>query len=212
MATAKTTSPAAGPALKQPRLFLLAIAILLTAAIFWWQQNQKPQPLAVLPSPSPEIKIPNFSTPPLKEEGDFLTQTLPQLEETITFSQAFVTRTTDSELKAFAELVSQEQRKNVWTMLGYYQLLYKQNFVAPANQLKTLPNLDSVAAADLDRTYVTAMIDYYEEVFKMGNQVLTVSDKEELQGFTRQLLASHSGQLATLVKWRTARETPSPAN
>jgi uncharacterized protein (DUF305 family) len=136
-----------------------------------------------------------------QSEADFFTEMIPHHQEAVDSSRYMVTNTTDPEIRTFAQGIVDNQTKEIWTMMGYYQTWYDKQFTGSSHYMQMMPDLSKYEGNDLNRIYLEHMIDHHQAAVDMSKNVLRVSKKEEVQTMANTIIEQQTEEIEKLKKW-----------
>lgn len=189
--------------LKQPTAFYLAAAIVVVLLAGVWvqrRQNYIPNAAAVREEDD-SIIMPASAKPPVKGEEEFILHMIPHHQEAVDNSRYITEHSQNQELVNFGEELIVNQTKEVWTMVGYYQMWFDKQYLGSTTYVKMMPDLTQLSGAELDKAYINGMIDHHKAAVEMAQNLLQITEKEELKGLARQIIDKQTAEITTLEGW-----------
>lgn len=181
--------------LKQPVAFAFAVLILTVfGALYMMQKQSMTRTSAPKPSATPEVKATD-------SERAYLTQMIPHHQETVDASRYIADTAENDELKRFAQKLVDSESKEVWAMIGFYQLWFKTPYPGKADYVKTLPDLTQLSGRALERAYLQGMMEHHRQAVKTNQAILQVTSIEELKTVANEMVIRHVEELTQMQKW-----------
>lgn len=193
------STPKSRVKLKQQRIFYIAAAIaVLLLTILLLRQRQLPI------TQNASVDAQQQVLPPIQGEEEFVLQMIPHHQEAIDSSRYLSENTENVELKEFADTLVNDQTKELWTMVGFYQLWFKKQYTGNASYVKTMPNLTQLSGDELDKAYIRGMIDHHTASIQMAESLMQITEKEELKTLARQVIDGQTTKITQLKTWYDA--------
>lgn len=182
--------------LKQPKAFALAIIILV---VFGGMVAIQKNPLTFAKpdaTPAPSEK-PQATT----SDKDFLEQMIPHHQEAVDVSRYLLENSDNDALKQFAQKIVDQQSKEIWTMLGFYQLWFNTSYPGSSKYMKMMPDLTQLSGQEMDKAYVRGMIDHHQEAVKLSQAANANTKIPELSTFATEISIKQVDELKVLTEW-----------
>jgi predicted outer membrane protein len=190
--TRKTPS---SPRLKQPKAFALAVIILLAfGTLYAFQSKMKSADRPQEPAATPEVNATD-------SERTYLIQMIPHHQETVDASRYIAENAESDELKAFAQKLSDKESKEVWMLIGFYQLWFKSPYPGAAEYVKTMPDLTQLSGRALEKVYLQGMMEHHRQALKTNQALLQVTAINELKTLANEMTFRHVDELSQMQKW-----------
>jgi hypothetical protein len=169
------------------RLAMLLLAVVLVVLVVSFLRM-----VIVTPAATTDVKKP---LPPMEQaeidqaEKDFLVYGINYAQSAITASQYVSSRTSDAEVKKYAESIVESQTKDMWYFIGEYQLKFQENAPPAEGSEKKFPSLVAYSGEDLDRNYLQNMADYHSVMNqKLVDLAIKLRETATTDTFTASLL------------------------
>lgn len=186
-------------ALKQPRAFwlaLLIVVVLLTGlGLKKWGMGSKQS------AQTPAGEEQQEDLPPSKGEEEFVLEMIPHHQEAIDSSRYIVEHSDNPELKQFAQKVIDEQSKEVWALIGFYQLWFGKTYPGDKDYMQMMPDLSQLSGREMDRLYIQSMMDHHQEALRLARAVLQITPREEIKSLANTIIVDQAQELVQLNDW-----------
>jgi uncharacterized protein (DUF305 family) len=135
------------------------------------------------------------------DDKTFLTGMIPHHIEAINTSKIIIQSTTDADLKGFATKVIEDQSKEVDSMKIWYKSLNDADYKDDGNYKPMMANMNSKMGSDLDKAYISGMIEHHEGAITMAKKILPISKLMDVKTLANNIVANQEQEVETLNAW-----------
>jgi uncharacterized protein (DUF305 family) len=165
-------------------------AALLASRLSLFERVQKEQELS--PEAMAEIQV---------NEGVYISDMVALHQEVVDSSRYVLGKTTDEEVKSFADQQMKSGTQNTWKLIGWHQELHGKDFPKASEIQKRVPDLTIHAGKDLERVYLQGMIDSDKEVMSRSKALILVTQEDKLKQFASDLVIEKEKDIEKLKAW-----------
>jgi len=184
--------------LKQPKAFAFAVAILVVFGVAVWAQKNPLSTLFPKPTASPAASArPEVAI----IDRDFLEEMIPHESNAVDTSRYFLENSENDELKIFAQTIANDQTKEIWTMLGFYQIWFNASYPGSPRYMTMMPDLTQLSGQELDKAYVRGMIMQHQAAVKMAQAISGRTKLPELRTMATEMSIKKVAELVSLNEW-----------
>ena len=149
-------------------------------------------------------------------ERHFLEQMIPHHEDAVAMAELALTRAEHPELKELAETIIRDQTREIGDMQAWYLSWYgveapvydEDDFRGPGGgmmgggMMNDDADLDVLEAApEFDKEFIEQMIPHHEMGVMMASMVLARSDRPEIEGLARAIIATQTAEVEQMREW-----------
>ncbi len=186
-------------ALKQPRAFwlaLLIVVVLLTGlGLKKWGMGPQQSTQTAVDEEQQE------ALPPNEGEKEFILEMIPHHQEAIDASRYIVEHSDNQELKQFAQNIIDQQSKEVWALIGFYQLWFEKPYPGDKDYMRMMPDFSKFSGRELDRLYMQSMMDHHQEALRLTKAVLQLTQRDALKSLANNIIVHQGQELVQLNEW-----------
>ena len=136
----------------------------------------------------------------VKDDQTFLENMIPHHQEAIDTSKIVIVKSSDTELKQFAQKVIDDQTKEISSMKSWYKSWFNKDY-----SLNTTTNmmgdLNKLSGRELDKSYTKGMIMHHQGAVDMAVKIKTITSRNELQQLADNIISSQTREIAILKNW-----------
>lgn len=135
----------------------------------------------------------------VKDDQTFIEQMIPHHQEAVNTSEIVIAKTSDPELKKFAQKVIKDQTTEINQMKTWYKAWFNKDYSGTSTTM--MGDLNKISVAELDKAYVYGMIEHHKSAIDMANKIQTITLKQEIKTLSASIIASQSAEVITLQGW-----------
>lgn len=136
----------------------------------------------------------------ISSDKDFINQMVPHHQEAIETSEIIIAKTSNPELKKFAENVIKAQNLEV-NQMNQWSVDWFGSSVEKVMYMAMMPDLTKLEGDALDRAYIAGMIGHHEGAIKMAQEILPITTRPELKTLAENIINSQTEEVKTLNSW-----------
>lgn len=130
------------------------------------------------------------------DDEDFLAMMIPHHEEAIKSSETIVAKSSNTELKEFAQKVIDAQTTEVESMKGWATTWFQG--VDTEDYESMMPELSMLSGDELDQAYIEGMIDHHQEAVDFAQDIKKYSNRKEILELADSIISTQSAEIDTL--------------
>ena len=134
----------------------------------------------------------------------FIEQMIPHHQEAVDTSKIIIAKTSDPELKEFAQNVINDQTKEIEQMKGWYKTWFNKDYASAAST-NMMGNLTQLSGLDLDKSYIKGMIMHHQGAISMAKKIQSITQKDEIKQLANNIVTSQTKEIATLLGWMMSK-------
>lgn len=135
------------------------------------------------------------------DDKSFLQEMIPHHIEAINSSKVIVQSTKDAELKAFATNVIADQTSEVNMMKALYKSISSSEYTDNATYKPMMSDMNGKMDTDLDRAYITGMIEHHSGAISMAKKILPISKSTEVKTLSQNIITNQAKEVEILNNW-----------
>lgn len=126
-------------------------------------------------------------------EEEFVREMIPHHQEAVDTSMIIVQSTTNDDLRDLAQRIIVAQEEEIAMMESWISEWYEGDY--QVQYVPMMRDLLSVEGTDRDRMFIEDMILHHEMAVMMAEQVLSLSPREEVAAFAREVIAVQQAEI-----------------
>lgn len=135
----------------------------------------------------------------IKDDQTFIEQMIPHHQEAVSTSEIVIAKTSDPELKKFAQKIISDQTSEINQMKTWYKAWFNKDYSGTSTNM--MGDLTKLSVAELDKAYVYGMIEHHKSAVDMASKIKTITQKQEIKTLASSIILSQSAEINTLQGW-----------
>ena len=133
----------------------------------------------------------------VKDDQTFLENMIPHHQEAINTSKIVISKSSDTEVKRFAQKVIDDQSKEINDMKSWYKSWFNKDYNSGA-VTNMMGDLNKLSGMDLDKSYTKGMIMHHKGAVEMAKKIKTITTRSELKKLADNIITSQTNEIAIL--------------
>ena len=153
-------------------------------------------PMGMSNDPNMSMKMPID----VKDDQSFLENMIPHHVEAVTSSKLILNKSSDLEIKEFAQAVITAQTAEINDMRSWYKTWFGKDYKSSAST-SMMGDLSRFSEKDLDKAYLEGMIGHHKGAVDMANKIKTITQRAEIKQLAKNIIESQTKEIAILESW-----------
>ncbi len=137
----------------------------------------------------------------VKDDKTFIENMIPHHQEAVDSSTSLLKNTQDTDLISFANNVIIDQNKEIAEMKLWYKQWYNLEYTTNNSYMAMMGGMKGKTGTDLDKAYISGMIDHHKGAVLMAKKVFPISEKLEIRTLANNVVNNQNKEISTLENW-----------
>lgn len=131
----------------------------------------------------------------VKTDEDFLAMMIPHHEDAVNMSEVIVAKSSNEELKTFAQKVIDAQSAEIETMEGWAEEWFGG---VDTKGHEMMSDLNSFTGEELDSMYIDQMIEHHQSAIDVSQDIKKYSNRDEILELADTIISTQSAEIDEL--------------
>lgn len=135
-----------------------------------------------------------------KDQKEYLEEVIPLYTDAVTATQHVAERTQNAQLRTFTQELSQEQTKEMWSLLSWYQSTHEGSLSALPTLKQPLIEVEGRTGDDLDRSFLQGIIDTNKVVISLSRSMTANVPEGDFKTMVSEITANKTAENEDLTE------------
>lgn len=131
----------------------------------------------------------------VKTDEDFLAMMIPHHQDAVDMSEVIIAKSSNEELKTFAQKVIDAQSAEIETMEGWAEEWFGG---VDTKGHETMADLNSFSGEELDNMYIDQMIEHHQSAIDVSQDIKKYSNRDEILELADAIITTQSAEIDEL--------------